>query len=92
MIRERERTVMNGALMLLVGVAGAALACWWFISAIKTKDGAQLGGALLLFVTMLTVLAGLFTATQAKEYGFVDHIVESFGEVVPQRQRIGISS
>ncbi|NEW37001.1 ATP-dependent Clp protease proteolytic subunit, partial [Nocardia cyriacigeorgica] len=33
-----------------------------------------------------------FTATQAKEYGFIDHIVESFGQVVPQRQKIGISA
>ncbi|MFE3445366.1 ClpP family protease [Nocardia sp. NPDC059180] len=32
-----------------------------------------------------------FTATQAKEYGFIDHIVESFDQVVPQRQKIGIS-
>ncbi|WP_063021813.1 ClpP family protease, partial [Nocardia niwae] len=31
-----------------------------------------------------------FTAAQAKEYGFVDHIVDSFGQIVPQRQRIGI--
>ncbi|WP_431957263.1 ClpP family protease [Nocardia lijiangensis] len=33
-----------------------------------------------------------FTAAQAKEYGFIDHIVDSFGQVVPQRQRIGISA
>ncbi|WP_406229313.1 ClpP family protease [Nocardia sp. NBC_01009] len=33
-----------------------------------------------------------FTATQAKEYGFIDHIVDSFGQIVPQRQRIGISA
>lgn len=32
-----------------------------------------------------------FTAPQAKDYGFIDHIVESFGQIVPQRQRIGIS-
>ncbi|WP_280234544.1 ClpP family protease [Nocardia cyriacigeorgica] len=32
-----------------------------------------------------------FTAAQAAEYGFIDHIVESFGQVVPQRQKIGIS-
>ncbi|MCP2321155.1 ATP-dependent Clp protease proteolytic subunit ClpP [Nocardia amikacinitolerans] len=33
-----------------------------------------------------------FTAAQAKEYGFVDHIVDNFGQVVPQRQRIGITA
>jgi ATP-dependent Clp protease protease subunit len=33
-----------------------------------------------------------FSATQAKEYGFIDHIVDSFGQIVPARQRIGISA
>lgn len=33
-----------------------------------------------------------FTAAQAKEYGFIDHIVGSFGQIVSQRQRIGISA
>ncbi|GAB2664526.1 ClpP family protease [Nocardia goodfellowii] len=32
-----------------------------------------------------------FTATQAREYGFIDGIVDSFWQVVPQRQRVGIS-
>ncbi|MEV6771825.1 ATP-dependent Clp protease proteolytic subunit [Nocardia sp. NPDC051030] len=33
-----------------------------------------------------------FTATQAKEYGFIDEIVESFWQVVPQRHKMGISA
>ncbi|MRH89234.1 ATP-dependent Clp protease proteolytic subunit [Nocardia sp. SYP-A9097] len=33
-----------------------------------------------------------FTATQAKEYGFIDGIVESFWQIVPQRQKMGISA
>ncbi len=32
-----------------------------------------------------------FTAAQAKEYGFIDGIVESFWQVVPQRHRVGIN-
>ncbi|MEU8895851.1 ATP-dependent Clp protease proteolytic subunit [Nocardia sp. NPDC048505] len=32
-----------------------------------------------------------FTATQAKEYGFIDSIVDSFWQVVPQRQKVGIA-
>lgn len=32
-----------------------------------------------------------FTAEQARDYGFIDHIVESFGQVVPLRQRVGIN-
>jgi len=33
-----------------------------------------------------------FTAEQAREYGFIDHIVESFGQVIPQRPKVGINS
>ncbi|MFF0492874.1 ClpP family protease [Nocardia sp. NPDC003482] len=32
-----------------------------------------------------------FTAQQALEYGFIDKIVDSFGQVIPQRQKVGIS-
>ncbi|WP_306361295.1 ClpP family protease [Nocardia sp. CC227C] len=32
-----------------------------------------------------------FTAAQARDYGFIDGIVESFGQVLPQRQKVGIS-
>lgn len=32
-----------------------------------------------------------FTAAQAAEYGFIDHIVDSFAQIVPPRHRIGIS-
>jgi ATP-dependent Clp protease protease subunit len=33
-----------------------------------------------------------FTAQEAKDYGFIDHIVDSFGQVAPERRRIGISA
>jgi ATP-dependent Clp protease, protease subunit len=32
-----------------------------------------------------------FTADQAREYGFIDGIVDSFTQVMPPRQRVGIS-
>ncbi|MBH0776936.1 ClpP family protease [Nocardia bovistercoris] len=32
-----------------------------------------------------------FTAAEAAEYGFIDHIVDSFAQIVPPRHRIGIS-
>ncbi|MGW4243253.1 ClpP family protease [Nocardia sp. NPDC004722] len=32
-----------------------------------------------------------FTAAQARDYGFIDHIVESFNQVLPERPRLGIS-
>lgn len=33
-----------------------------------------------------------FTAEQARDYGFVDRIVDSFDQVIPQRPRVGINS
>jgi ATP-dependent Clp protease protease subunit len=33
-----------------------------------------------------------FSAEQAREYGFIDHIVGDFGQIVPQRRRVGISA
>ncbi|GAB2545842.1 ClpP family protease [Nocardia heshunensis] len=33
-----------------------------------------------------------FTATQARDYGFIDHIVENFHQVIPERPRLGISA
>ncbi|WP_280276722.1 ClpP family protease [Nocardia wallacei] len=33
-----------------------------------------------------------FSATQAQEYGFIDGIVDSFHQVIPQRQKVGISA
>ncbi|MGW4534155.1 ClpP family protease [Nocardia sp. NPDC004340] len=33
-----------------------------------------------------------FTAEQARDYGFIDHIVDSFHQVVPARQKLGISA
>lgn len=33
-----------------------------------------------------------FTAPQAKEYGFIDHIVDSFDQLIPQRQKVGITA
>ncbi|MCM6777670.1 ATP-dependent Clp protease proteolytic subunit [Nocardia sp. CDC159] len=32
-----------------------------------------------------------YTAQQALEYGFIDRIVESFDQVIPQKQKVGIS-
>ncbi|MBB5918800.1 ATP-dependent Clp protease protease subunit [Nocardia transvalensis] len=33
-----------------------------------------------------------YTAEQAREYGFIDGIVDSFNQVIPQRQKVGISA
>jgi regulator of protease activity HflC (stomatin/prohibitin superfamily) len=61
MIRERERQVMNGALMLVVGLVTLLLSMAMFIYAIRTKQATVVVGSVLLMVVGLTVLAGLFT-------------------------------
>ena len=61
MIRERERQVMNGALMLVVGLVTLLLSMAMFIYAIRTKQPTVVVGSILLMVVGLTVLAGLFT-------------------------------
>lgn len=33
-----------------------------------------------------------FTAEQARDYGFVDRIVDSFEQIIPQRPRVGINA
>jgi regulator of protease activity HflC (stomatin/prohibitin superfamily) len=61
MIRERERQVMNGAVVLAAGVAGLFAKVAWFIYAIKTRQPAHAVGIVLLLVASLVALAGLFT-------------------------------
>ena len=61
MIRERERQVTNGALVLVAGVAGIGGAVGWFVQAIGTQDGLQVFGSIGLLVLSLILLAGLFS-------------------------------
>ena len=63
MIRERERQVTNGALVLVAGVAGIGGAVWWFVQAIGTQDGLQVFGSIGLLVLSLILLAGLFSVS-----------------------------
>ncbi len=63
MIRERERQVTNGALVLVAGVAGIGGAVGWFVQAIGTQDGLQVFGSIGLLVLSLILLAGLFSVS-----------------------------
>ena len=63
MIRERERQVTNGALVLVAGVAGIGVAVWWFVQAIGAQDGLQVFGSIGLLVLSLILLAGLFSVS-----------------------------
>ena len=61
MIRERERQVMNGALMLIAGLLGLVVAIAWFGYGVKSRHGASIAAGLTLIVVSFVVLAGLFT-------------------------------
>ena len=61
MIRERERQVTNGAMMLVAGLLALILAIAWFGYGIRHKDGTHIAGGLTLLVASFVVLAGLFT-------------------------------
>lgn len=61
MIRERERQVINGAMMLVAGLLGLVVAILWFGYGIRHKDGVHIGAGLTLMVVSFVVLAGLFT-------------------------------
>lgn len=61
MIRERERQVMNGAMMLVAGLLGLVVAIVWFGYGLRNKDGVSIGAGLTLMVVAFVVLAGLFT-------------------------------
>jgi regulator of protease activity HflC (stomatin/prohibitin superfamily) len=63
MIRERERQVGNGALVLVAGVAAIGGAVWWFVQAVTMEDGTQVFGSVGLLVLALIVLAGLFSVS-----------------------------
>jgi hypothetical protein len=77
MIREQERQVVNGALALVAGLAGLGLAVAWFIYAIRHKDGLHVLGSILLLVTTLTLLAGLFTVAPNEA-----RVLQLFGDYV----------
>jgi regulator of protease activity HflC (stomatin/prohibitin superfamily) len=61
MIRERERQVMNGAVVLVAGIVGLLAAPAWFIYAIRTGQASHIVGSIALLVGVVFLLAGLFT-------------------------------
>jgi regulator of protease activity HflC (stomatin/prohibitin superfamily) len=63
MIRERERQVVNGALVLVAGVAAIGGAVWWFVQAVTMENGTQVFGSVGLLLLALIVLAGLFSVS-----------------------------
>ena len=61
MIRERERQVLNGAVVLVAGVAGLVATVAGLVHAIQINSGAQIVGSVLLLLGSLVALGGLFT-------------------------------
>jgi regulator of protease activity HflC (stomatin/prohibitin superfamily) len=59
MIREQVRSAMNGALMLLLGLAGIGASVWLFIESVKPPVALGIVGAIVGVVVSFIVLAGL---------------------------------
>ena len=77
MIRERERQVMNGALVLVAGLAAIGLAVWWFLMAAGAKDGLQIVGSVFFLLAAMFTLAGLFTVAPNEA-----RVLQLFGDYV----------
>ena len=61
MIRERERQVMNGAVVLVLSLGVLLASVAWFVLALRMRDGWQVLGSVVSLCAALFVLAGLFT-------------------------------
>ena len=77
MIRERERQVLNGAVVLVAGVAGLVGTVAWFIHAIQISSMAHVVGSALLLLGAVVALAGLFTVAPNEA-----RVLQLFGDYV----------
>jgi len=77
MIRERERQVLNGAVVLVAGVIGLLGAAAGFIYGAQTGQLSVIVGGVLLILTLLGVLAGLFTVAPNQA-----RVLQLFGDYV----------
>ncbi len=77
MIRERERPVANGALMLIVGLLIVAAGLVWLLQSAKARDGVGVFGSLSAMVLGLVLLAGLFTVAPNES-----RVLQLFGDYV----------
>ncbi len=77
MIRERERTVTNGALILVAALLGLGLGVVWLISAAREGDATQVFGAVVVLLASFIVLTGLFTVAPNEA-----RVLQLFGDYV----------
>jgi hypothetical protein len=77
MIRERERTVANGALMLGLGLAGLIGGIVWLILSAKSRDGLGVGLGIGLVCVSVVLLIGLFTVAPNEA-----RVLQLFGDYV----------
>lgn len=85
MIRERERQVMNGALVLVGGLAVIAASVWWFVEAAGARDVLQIVGSVLLLLAAVFTLAGLFTVAPNEA-----RVLQLFGDYVGTVRKPGL--
>ena len=77
MIRERERPVANGALMLVLGLLTLIGGIAWLILSARSSNGAGVVASLFVMVTAVIVLAGLFTVAPNES-----RVLQLFGDYV----------
>ena len=85
MIREHERQVMNGAVVLAAGVAGLLATVAWFIYAIQSRQEEHVFGIVLLLLASIVALAGLFTVAPNEA-----RVLQLFGAYVGTVRRPGL--
>jgi 6-pyruvoyl-tetrahydropterin synthase len=77
MIRERERQVLNGALVLVAGVVAVGVSLWWFANGVGANDRVQFFGSIGLLLVGVAALAGLFTVAPNEA-----RVLQLFGDYV----------
>ncbi len=77
MIRERERPVANGAMMLVLGLLTLIGGTAWLIVSAKSKNGTGVVASLFVMLAAVGVLAGLFTVAPNES-----RVLQLFGDYV----------
>ncbi len=77
MIRERERQVMNGAVVLIAALAGLSASVAWLVYGVRTEQLAIIITSSLLMTAILVALAGLFTVAPNQA-----RVLQLFGDYV----------
>lgn len=85
MIRERERDVSNGTLVLSGGLVALLAGGLWLAASVRQADGLQIVLSVLVLLTAVAVLAGLFTVAPNEA-----RVLQLFGDYVGTVRKPGL--